>query len=121
MSDTPNPQVHLEAAADRVEAISDSNWRLMRWLVPVLFVIGVAVIGLILVVRQVSDNVDRLDQKVTVVGEQTQEVKSFVDELKAPPSAEEQRQNQAVSEAVRLVPEIRSILCEQFPQASACQ
>jgi hypothetical protein len=72
-----------------------------------LAVVAVIVIAFQLQIADLNASVDHLD--------------SFVEDLEGPPSPTEQQENEAISEAVRQVPEIRAILCEQFPQATACQ
>lgn len=49
------------------------------------------------------------------------DIKSYVDELRKPPTREQLEQQQAITVAVRLVPSIKGILCEKFPEASGCQ
>lgn len=49
------------------------------------------------------------------------DIRAYVDELQAPPTLEEQEQNEAINNAIQIVPRIRDILCEAFPEVTACQ
>jgi uncharacterized protein YoxC len=81
----------------------------------------VVVACLAILVQRNSQNVDRVDDRLEDVSESVGRLEQFVDEMEAGPSSEQQAENDAIAEAVRLVPELKSILCEEFPQASACQ
>lgn len=83
-----------------------------------IFVLFIVVVVLALsvyntiVVGNSDDNIDHLTVQVDRVEE-------FVDELEEQ-TPEESERNRAITEAVNQVPQIRSILCEAFPEASAC-
>jgi hypothetical protein len=109
-----------DKSAARAESAAESTWRSVRWLYPILFLLGLGLVASFINQQRISDNLDNLDKQVESTSEQVAEVKSFVDELQAPPSDDEQARNEAISAVLRLVPEIKSILCEQFPQATAC-
>lgn len=96
-------------------------------LVMSIVVLFVVCVGLAITVQANARNIDHLEGQVadlTETAHQTQtsvdRLTTFVDELEAPPPPDEVAQDEAISNAVRLVPEIRDILCEQFPQATAC-
>jgi hypothetical protein len=121
------PSVRIEQAAEKVESAAGSTWRSVRWLYPIMFFLAVGLAATFIIQQRTASSVDDLegtvsdlDAQVAVMAGQVAELKSFVDEVSAPPSAEEQSRNEAISNAVRVVPEVKSILCEQFPQATAC-
>lgn len=98
-----------------------------RWLGLAAFILVVAAIGLVIATQRMSKNVkdnrrtaESNTETLAVLQKQVDHVERFVDQLETP-TPEEQAQNAAVSKAVSEVPEIKSILCEQFPRASACQ
>lgn len=92
----------------------------------IAFLIAIVCI-LIVIVIGVGWNSQRNSQHIDQISGDVHELKVFVDELKET-TPDEQAQNAAVSAAVALVPEIRvkqteiiEILCQAFPEASACQ
>lgn len=92
---------------------------LLRILPVVVFVVAVVVVGLAVLVQGNDDNIDKLNESVSSVEGSTMRVERFVDELETE-TPSEAAQNAAVTAAVQQVPEIRAILCEQFPDATAC-
>lgn len=124
LSDEETEKLTLEAVLREVHRKSVN----IRILYLASFVLFVVVIGLAMVVQNVDHNVEsnrRTAEKTDQTSQRTQvqidHLEQFVNKLEAPPSASEAAQNQAVSEAVALVPQIRNILCEQFPKATNCQ
>lgn len=100
---------------------------LLRILPLVVFVSAVVVGGLGVLVQSNSSNIDALDANVTelnkstdAVEASTKRVERFVDDLETE-TPSEAAQNAAITAAVNQVPEIRAILCEQFPDATACE
>jgi hypothetical protein len=87
----------------------------------IAFILVVAIVGLAVLVQRNSGTVDDLQRQLTDVQAQVQNLEDFVAELQAPPTTEQQAQDEAISNAVRTIPEIRSILCEAFPDATACR
>lgn len=91
--------------------------RAVPLVVSVLFVV---VVGLAVLVQRNSRNVEDLTDATTHVQSSTHRVEDFVDELETE-TPEEAAQNAAVTAAVQLVPQIKDILCQAFPEATACQ
>jgi hypothetical protein len=123
---------HDERVADRELAQdkqANSSTRLTKILLFASFVLCMAVIGLAMLIQSNNRNIDELNSSVERVDEATSEVRvsvnrlvAFVDEIEAAESdPSSQAQQDAISRAVAMVPEIRDILCEQFPDARACQ
>ena len=82
---------------------------------------------LIVILIGVAWQSQRTSTQLDDVQIQVNALKDFVDELQES-SPDDEAQNAAISEAVRLVPEIRvkqteiiEILCGAFPDARACQ
>jgi hypothetical protein len=97
----------------RVRAIADALMPL------VVFLLFVTTVALIVLVQSNDDNIDKLGDSVASVETSTERVENFVDDLEAE-SASEVERNAAITRAVQLVPEIKDILCEEFPTAAAC-
>jgi cell division protein FtsB len=110
----------LNDTADRTEHTGQRSAAVVRWLALIAFILVVAIAGLAVLVQRNSSNVDELQGQLATVQAQVQHLEDFVNELQAPPTTEEQAQDAAISNAVRQVPDIKSILCEAFPQATAC-
>jgi hypothetical protein len=83
-----------------------------RWVVLAAFVLLVLVIGLGYYVRDLATQQDQIQADVAALKAFTAEVQAVSDD--------EAAENAAVAEAVRIVPEIKTILCEAFPDASPC-
>lgn len=99
----------------------------IRWILLAAFVVVVAAIGLAIVLSNVDKNVDNNTDAISDLKTETAEVRdlvihveAFVDRLEEP-SDEDREQNAAINRAVALVPEIKDILCEQFPEVARCQ
>lgn len=92
----------------------------IKWLLMIVFVLMVATIVLATVVTRNSRNVDRMSASVDEVKVSVTHLEDFVDELETN-TPEEQARNQAITRAVHEVPRIKDILCETFPEASACR
>lgn len=90
----------------------------LPWVVLVLLVI---IAGMGVVMNRISDNVDEVDVKIDDLDASVSHLEEFVEELEAGPTDEELEQEAAISRAVQLVPEIKEILCGEFPDAQACQ
>lgn len=89
----------------------------------VVFIVVVAVVviaGLAVLVERNSSNIDKIDMQLQTVEEEVHDLTLFVAELKEE-TPDEQAENAAISNAIRQVPEIKSILCEAFPNATACR
>lgn len=93
----------------------------------VVLVMFVTIIGLATLTQRnnrnnedIRDTVQRVEESITHVEDQVDRLDVFVDDLEAP-NPEDEARNAAITEAVNQVPEIRGILCEQFPEATACQ
>jgi predicted PurR-regulated permease PerM len=110
----------VEKSAVKVEDATDKVIAMVKVLGFLVFVLLVVVIGLAYVVHRNSQNIENLDKGVHEVQESVDHVEDFVNELEQAPPEEVER-NAAISEAVRQVPQIKSILCEQFPNATACR
>ena len=119
-NDETSAAQRLSDTADRTEHTGQRSAAIVRWLALIAFILVVAVAGLAVLVQRNSRNVDKLRGQLSTVQAQVQHLEDFVDELQAPPTTEEQAQDEAISNAVRQVPDIKSILCEAFPNASAC-
>jgi len=98
-----------------------------RWLFLAAFIVTMASVGNAMVVEQMGDNVqsnretaEQTQRTADKTQRQVDHVEQFVTKLETP-SPEERAQNEAVSKAVATVPSIKAILCEQFPEATACQ
>lgn len=85
-----------------------------RLLALAAFAVTVVVSGVGLMVQNLNRDVDDVSKNVD-------HMEKFVETLEAPPTANEAARNKAISDAVKQVPQIRSILCEQFPEATACK
>lgn len=97
--------------------ISDRAIRKINFLlIAVLFVIT---IGLTWQSTRTNRDLDTLRQSTEDIQWVVHNLEAFVDEIKEP-TEEQHKRDQAISEAVKQVPEIRSILCEAFPEASEC-
>lgn len=95
--------------ADRTEGTTVAA---ARWLALVALVLLAVVIALGVWVRDLSDDVHKLRSDVDDLHE-------FVDEqIEVTP--DEAEQSAAIAEAVRIVPELRVILCEAFPDVPTC-
>lgn len=87
--------------------------RLMLRLLPlVLFVTCMVVVALAILIQRNNENIEKVSASV-------EHLEDFVADLEEE-TPDEQARSQAITEAVRQVPEIRGILCEQFPEATAC-
>lgn len=97
------------------------NWwtklRLERF---ILFALVITVAGLSWVTTKNSRNVDDIEKIVNEVQPDVQHINEFVETLEQPQSEEERAQNEAISRAVQMVPQIKAILCEEFPEADEC-
>jgi hypothetical protein len=100
---------------------------LLRALPAVVFVAAVVVTGLAVLVQDNDDTIDTLGDEVTNledlvedVDRSTKRVETFVDDLEEQ-TPEEAAQQAAVTAAVQQVPEIRTILCQAFPDVPACE
>lgn len=60
------------------------------------------------------------DETIDATAQNAQDVKDYVDDLREPTPAEQER-NEAVTRAVQEVPRIKQILCDVFPEADGCQ
>lgn len=83
----------------------------------VLFICVLLFVGMIRIYFQQDDSKSAINDTAETVND----VQSFVNELREPPSQVELDQQAAVTQAVRLVPAIKDILCEEFPDANGCQ
>lgn len=85
-------------------------------------IIGVGLLDVVKIVLIIglAIQLHNRDSSLDETHDQVIELKGFVDDLKTT-TPEEQQQNQAVTRAVTLVPEIKGILCEKFPEARGCQ
>lgn len=96
---------------------------LNKWGKFILFVMTVNVVLLMAVGVLVNRNIrqtERIREANDEIGTSVDDLEEFVDELEAD-DPEQEELNAAISEAVRQVPQIRSILCEHVPSATACQ
>lgn len=100
---------------------------LLRIMPTAVLVLLAVSIGLAMLVSNNDDNIDKLDDDITTLEESvesvetsTQRVRQFVDGLEDETSDEAER-NAAITRAVELVPQIKGILCQEFPEADACQ
>lgn len=104
----------------KVRAVADALMPL------VVFLLFATTVALIVLVQSNDDNIDTLGDEVATledavadVDQSTDRVETFVDDLEDETPTEAAR-NAAITAAVQLVPEIRDILCEAFPSATAC-
>lgn len=100
---------------------------LARALLAAVVVLGLVLGGAIWQATRMNRSIDRLDDDVagvrssqTTMAGQVEDLKGFVDDLREV-TPDEASRDQAITNAVHQVPEIRAILCEAFPGASACQ
>jgi hypothetical protein len=83
-----------------------------RFVVVLLCALWVVVAGLAVLVQRNNGNIERLDGRID-------EVRTFVREVQDV-TPEEAQQTEAITEAVKIVPELRIILCEAFPNVPTC-
>lgn len=94
--------------------------RLMLRLLPlVLFVTCVVVVALAILIQRNNENIENLKGSTRDVSVSVDHLEDFVADLEEE-TPDERARSEAITEAVRQVPEIRDILCEQFPEATAC-
>lgn len=93
------------------------NVRLLGLVVTVMLVI---IVGLATMVQGINHSVDDVKESTRATNGSVNHLERFVSRLETPSEAEI-AQNRAVSQAVAQVPQIKGILCEQFPKASNCQ
>jgi hypothetical protein len=93
--------------------VSDAVRSLLYFVLAVQLVLVVGVVALFL-------QVDDMRDTQTTTKETVEYLQEFVDDVSAP-SDEELALNAAIAAAVALVPRIKDILCEQFPDASSCR
>ena len=99
-----------------------SRWErliLLRILPTAVFVLFVTTVYMGTLIQGNDDNIDALGTSVDSVSRSTQHLERFVSDLEDETPGEAER-NAAITRAVELVPAIREILCEQFPDAAAC-
>lgn len=82
-------------------------------------VLGLDIVKIVLIIG-LSIQISNRDPDIDETHKQVKELKSYVDALKKV-TPEERRRNEAVTRAVQIVPEIKVILCGQFPDAQGCQ
>jgi uncharacterized protein HemX len=112
-------EIHRDEAVIASVAVIDKTDRLVKGLALVVVVMIVLIAGLTYQVQKRNQQIEQISDSAEHINERVDELNRFVDQLQAP-NEEEEAQQQAISRAVRLVPEIKSILCEEFPEASAC-
>lgn len=99
---------------------SRDRFILTRAVPMVVAILLVSTIGLALLVQRNSSNVDDLNDSVTNLETSTQRVENFVNDVEEETPTERER-NEAITRAVQEVPQIKDILCGEFPEAAACQ
>lgn len=118
----------------RAEPLPEETKHLLRtvrnllWAVMLaLFIVFVFLMALQIQIGQRNDVLNTIDAQVTDLQESQDQVQASVEDAQAfvtemrEVTPEEADRNAAVTEAVQQVPAIRSILCEAFPEATACQ
>jgi cell division protein FtsB len=84
-----------------------------------LIVLIVVLVGYATQVHFGNEDDEQLRRDVAQLQQTVDELDAFVDELREETPSEQER-NDAITRAVQIVPEIRGILCEAFPGATAC-
>lgn len=108
------------AAVDRTEQATERVLRLLRLVLYATGVLVLACAALLYLTQQLSHEVDDVRGQTGLTGEQVDHLEEFVEELEDM-SPEEVAQSETTLRAVQLVPEILQVLCEVFPEATACQ
>lgn len=103
-------------ATESVSITSRRSFNLMLFICVVLVVVT---IGLATQVHSRNRDIDQMEEIVGDTQEAVTHLEEFVVELETEDNDELAR-NEAITRAVNLVPEIRAILCEEFPEATAC-
>lgn len=87
--------------------------------------LSLVLVGLLAIQYQVleqSDHIARVENSTERVEFTVEELRAFVRRIEDEAGSETSRaQDEAIQEAVAEVPKIKSILCEAFPDATACQ
>lgn len=112
----------LDQVFSKADDVTHRQERNAKRVAFVLFLAFAVLVALSILVQRNNENIEDL----RVVAEDTQisvnHLEDFVDALEAEQASPgDQAQDEAISRAVQLVPEIKQILCEQFPTATACQ
>ena len=99
----------------------------IKWLGLLIMIMLVVVITVAWVTQRnshntedLTDSVNTLEESVDEIKRSTRHLEEFVEQLEVN-SPEEQERNDAITRAVNEVPRIKAILCEAFPEASACR
>lgn len=79
----------------------------------------VVTVGVATITTRNSQNTDKAQHAIGRVEVSVDHLEAFVDDLEDQ-SPSEQERNTAITRAVHLVPEIKQILCDAFPGATAC-
>jgi predicted PurR-regulated permease PerM len=93
--------------------------RLTRLILVAGVVILIIIGGLGFLVQINSRNIDKLDTSVANMQVQINHLERFVSDLEEQ-TPEEQAENDAVQQAVTTIPELKSILCQAFPEVPEC-
>lgn len=107
-------------AVDRAEQTTERVLRLLRLVVYGAGVLVFACAALLYLTQELGREVDGVSDDTMKTSEQVDHLEEFVEELEQE-NPEGVVQNAAIAEAVRIVPELREILCEAFPEATACR
>lgn len=86
---------------------------------------ALVLVGLVAIQFQViqqGDHINRVESSTGRVEVSVEELRTFVRQVQAESESETSiAQDRAIKQAVAEVPKIKSILCEAFPDATACQ
>lgn len=85
----------------------------------VVFLLFILTIGLLVNSQRNSSNIDKLDDNVAEIRQTVRRLDHVASDIEDQ-TPEEQAQNEAISRAVEIVPDLKIILCDAFPQANGC-
>lgn len=123
------PTVHrVEKAAQHTEENSTKTNKLLRVLLFACGILVVICIGLAIQVQSRNRTITKVEDAVATTRTSVRHLEAFVDRLEEDQNSDNsQAQNEAITRAVNIVPhtqeqveQIKSILCQQFPNAEAC-
>jgi hypothetical protein len=103
-----------------VRELTKSLWKLMRLLVVLCVVIIVLVAGINWQVQRRNSRLDDLDKTQRQVATSVEEIRQVANDI-SDQSPEEVQRQAAIGRAVEAIPEIKTILCRQFPSPECNQ
>jgi hypothetical protein len=120
--------VKTESIVTKTESVVDKAARNIRLVYFVIFVVLVLLAAGAMLIQRNNENIEAVadsnrELKVAIedINVSVDHLEAFVTEVEAAEAdPNNQAQDDAISRAVAMVPEIKAILCEQFPDATAC-